>query len=157
MTCQLCSQLEHQYSLLLAGEEPTVRHSALDLLIDRVKDRGLVILADKAAAALKVHRAQRRGPNIKFKKVAKMVNAPKMGMLVSQAMRGKSLKFDRLDEDVNSLYSEISPSAHHGSQRSNTYNVSPQAVHESGSLVTGKGREVEASRVASSSDWSMSR
>lgn len=91
-------QLEHQYNLVINGEEPTIRLSALDLLIERVRARGMRSLADKTEAAVSVYLSQSRPKRATLKSVAQMINPTGVGRVVQEVIRGRqNVGFHRLE------------------------------------------------------------
>jgi len=119
-------QLEYQLKLMENGEEPTCRYSALELLIDRLKDRGINTLADRASAALRVFQSHKRGPRETLKNVAKMVTGSRVGQAAQLMMRRdrKPLlryQVDDEDEDVSEQAEEITPHPPRRSKKTVTY------------------------------------
>lgn len=154
-------QLEHQIALLSKGAEPSVRPSALDLLIGRVRDRGMADLADNARAAFNVYQAIKRGPPPTLKSMAKAVTAPRMGILADQISRAKGNKglqhFDALASghaDEDSDFEELEPATYLTPKPSGPKPRDPSA--RPGSTASNRPGSA-ASGVASLGDWDMSR
>mmetsp|Transcript_18922 Transcript_18922/g.49484 ORF Transcript_18922/g.49484 Transcript_18922/m.49484 type:complete len:475 (-) Transcript_18922:87-1511(-) len=154
-------ELEHQIALLSKGAEPSVRPSALDLLIGRVRDRGMADLADNARAAFNVYQAIKRGPPPTLKSMAKAVTAPRMGILADQISRAKGNKglqhFDALASghaDEDSDFEELEPATYLTPKPSGPKPRDPSA--RPGSTASNRPGSA-ASGVASLGDWDMSR
>mmetsp|Transcript_5794 Transcript_5794/g.16279 ORF Transcript_5794/g.16279 Transcript_5794/m.16279 type:complete len:509 (-) Transcript_5794:174-1700(-) len=174
-------QLEHQYQLISHGEEPTIRPSALDLLLERVRERGHGSLADKVQAALSVYMAYKKPKRVTLKSIAQSLNQSEVGRLVDQVMRGKeNAGFHRLsDLGDDGPMEESVPITPHPSRRDmlsaksrkgivslrSVYGAmsSPNAMgYVASPTAADKGKQIETSPsggmdVATSSNWSMSR
>uniref|UniRef100_A0A7S1WY67 Uncharacterized protein n=1 Tax=Tetraselmis chuii TaxID=63592 RepID=A0A7S1WY67_9CHLO len=160
-------ELEQQIILLAQGAEPSVRPSALELLIDRVRDRGMADLADKARAAFNVYKAIKRGPPPTLKSMAKAATAPRMGMVFDQLTgggggggeRSRLMQFDSLAGDSSPEVPAVS--------LGNGYTPSQNGNGDSGGAPSRRGsaRPARAGRPASAAsggaasldDWNMSR